>query len=924
MTDTEILERIERVAVEHLDEDAGRVTADIDAAVAADELPTETEDTPVGRLALALLFPVLGAAVMVGGVFNGVGGRIYAGVAGALGIGVALLLRRSRRPLLTNGLIVVLLFAIGVLMVIPSGPDRIGQLNSLVSSAASSGDVLRPPVDLTPGWQAIIGWLVGIIGFTTAWVAIVLKKPTLALLVPLPLTAFAGISVPSYAQTASGIAVLVLFAIGLGLLSSVRQLDGAERPPLGYELRKLAKAVPLIAVITVALALLSQTSFLFPHPKIDPKTEPQRPKTVPIDQVQDRVLFEVSSPDANGQLQISGPWRLGVLDVYDGRDWRLPAFNDTRLVDIPKSGVIDSELYPKRGVAVQFRIAGLGGAALPGLPNTVAVIANGPTLSDDPRTGTVRVANGQAAAGFRYTAAAVSLPTEADLRTVTAPIPNDIQAFLAMPAPPPAVQALIQDARANATNDWDRFNFLRKWVLENVTAAGPGVPVSITPDRAQDIISNTKEASPFEIVALQAMLARWAGVPARIGYGFDGGDVVNGALQVHPKNGASFVEVYFPGYKWLPVIGAPKNAKATAGNVSQQQTDPGVRPSDDIAVNLQIPTLIPPPSTFAANAARVLLAILIAALVIGATYVATPAVRKGLARARRRALARRRGPRARVALAYAEWRDLATDFGYTRPSDTPLMFLDRFAPDDEHAQLAWLTTRGMWGDLRGSLTDDHATAAEELSRALRRRLSSAQPGTMRFVAAVSRASLRAPFAPETLPSTNGTRKRGRRRALAAAALVVSSCAGAGRAGVRVDTVQANIVFGVKQQAPGEVGAPAAPTYGNPSATSPPPLRVPAGGKIDFEVPATGAESSCPQASIGAAPSSAAAANASQPPAPGLYRYKISGTQTVSVNGSDITTTLNGFEPHLIRNVQRSSDTLWSYEVVTPGASGGTD
>ena len=100
------------------------------------------------------------------------------------------------------------------------------------------------------------------------------------------------------------------------------------------------------------------------------------------------------------------------------------------------------------------------------------------------------------------------------------------------------------------------------------------------------------------MVALQAMLARWVGVPARIGYGFDGGDLVGGALQVHPKNGASFVEVYFRGYKWLPVIGAPKKAKATAGNTTQQQTDSGVRPSDDIAVNLQIPILVPPPSTF--------------------------------------------------------------------------------------------------------------------------------------------------------------------------------------------------------------------------------------------------------------------------------------------------------------------------------------
>ena len=232
------------------------------------------------------------------------------------------------------------------------------------------------------------------------------------------------------------------------------------------------------------------------------------------------------------------------------------------------------------------------------------------------RTGEPRPASGTRSRG--------EPPTEADLRKVTDPIPNDIQQFLAMPPAPPAVQSLIQDARAKANNDWDRFNYLRQWVLDNVTAAGPGVPVSITPDRVQEILTNTKEASPFEMVALQAMLARWVGVPARIGYGFDGGDLVDGAYLVLLKRQRPSSRSISAATKWLPVIGAPKKAEATAGGLARQRTDAGVRPSDDIAVNLQIPTLIPPPSTFAANAARVLLAILVAAIVLGTTYVVTP------------------------------------------------------------------------------------------------------------------------------------------------------------------------------------------------------------------------------------------------------------------------------------------------------------
>ena len=99
------------------------------------------------------------------------------------------------------------------------------------------------------------------------------------------------------------------------------------------------------------------------------------------------------------------------------------------------------------------------------------------------------------------------------------------------------------------------------------------------------MLAGSKEGTPFEIVAAQAMLARWVGVPSRIGYGFDGGEVVDSKLEVRPKNGASFLEVYFPGYGWLPVIGTPTKAKPTVGSdPATQQQDPNVLPSDDIQI----------------------------------------------------------------------------------------------------------------------------------------------------------------------------------------------------------------------------------------------------------------------------------------------------------------------------------------------------
>ena len=746
---TSELAAIEAEALARLDEESGRVEADVDRAAdappAPSEEPEEVEGSPY-RVAIAVMFPVISAAIMVGGVFSGIGARFYAGVAGLLGIGLALLVRRSRSPWVTNVAIVAGIAIIGVVMVIPSGFDNVTGLKGVVDSAVHSRSVLRPPVPLTAGWQAIIGWLLGAVGFIAAWVAISLRRPALSLLLPLPVAAIAGISVPKTQQVASGVAVLALFAIGLGLLSSAQAVGSdEEKPPLAFEIRKALRSLPLIAVITVAIALLSQAHFLFPKPRIDPTQQPQKPHAVPLSKVEDRVLFEVQS-------SISGPWRLGSLDVYDGKDWRLPPYAQNQLKDVPRSGVVDPDL--QKGVRATFTVAGLGGAVLPGLPNTVGVVANGPKLAYDGRSGNIRVSQAQIQAGLQYTVVAAPLPSVGDLRKVTAPLPKDIRRFTSIPAMPPAVADLID--KAPKTSKWDEFDYLRTYILDNVVASGVGAPVSVPPSEVQDMLAGSKTASPYQIVAAEAMVARWIGLPSRIGYGFDGGDQVGDKLQVRPKHGATFVEVYFPGYKWLPVIGTPKTAKPTVGSdASQQQFNPAVLPSNDIGVKLYLPVITPARSTVLENVRRALLVIVPLLLLLLLAYVTFPILRKARYRSRLRAAAMASGPRARIALAYAEWRDLATDFGFRHPTDTPLMFLERFAPDEEHTELAWLTTRALWGDLQGSLTPELAFAAEELSKALRRRLTQAQPATLRAVALVSRLSLRHPYAPETDLSKKG-------------------------------------------------------------------------------------------------------------------------------------------------------------------------
>jgi hypothetical protein len=748
---------VEREANESLGEEEGRLEQDIDLAadqsdVEVDDDDAEPERSPV-RLSIAVGFPTVAAAIMAGGIFSGASGRIYAAVAGLLGVGLAYAASKVKSTVTTYIVILLGLFVIAVAMVVPSGIENLASFGKLAKDAAGARGVLRPPVPLSAGWQFILGGLMAFIGFAAAWVALVVKKPAIGLLVPLPIAAISGISVPKVAQIPSGIACLALFAVGMGILATAAVAsDDSEKPPLSYELRRAGKGLVFVVIISVVLAALSQTNFLFPKPVIDPTQEPQKPKTVPLSDVQDRVLFTVKA-------DFRVPWRIGTLDVYNGIDWRTPPFAGNRIKAIDKSGVISNARANE--LKAEFTIAGLTGAVLPTLPNTAGVVARGPALSYDSRNQNLRLTNGQVQAGIAYQVVAPNFPKVDDLKAAGDSYPKDIVQFKTIPDSPPAVDDLLAQARQAGPDKFTQFFYLYKNILDTITVTGKGEPKDISPARVQEILaSEKKEANPFEVVAMQAMLARWAGVPSRIGFGYDKCEQNGDVQECRPRHGALFVEVYFPGFDWLPVTGTPKKAKPSVGSKpSEQQVDPEVQPSDDIAIKLFLPAITQPASVLPQQILRAILIALPILALIYLAYVVFPLFQKSRARGRKRRVARLLGPRARVALAYTEWRDTCTDYGYRHQGDTPLMFLDRFTDDAEHAELAWLVTRCLWGDRQHDLTLADATACEELSRALRRRVSSAHPGTVKAIAAVSRLSQRHPYSPELDILLEGPSKR---------------------------------------------------------------------------------------------------------------------------------------------------------------------
>jgi hypothetical protein len=706
------------------------------------DVPDEVIPPPPLRPILAASLACTAAALVAGGIFGSWGARTLAMAAVFLGAGWAwMALRNPARESFFILSIGPVAFAVGSVLLIAAGGEG-SRLPALLGEAVNSGRLLRPPVPFDPGWMPIVVFVFGVLGFGATWVATALERPRAAIGVPLPILALTAITQPDSGEFIAGLCAFVPLLAALAVLFGG---DVTKASELGreFELKRALRAVAGGVAAVVALVVLSNASFLFPAPVYDPAESAQKPKPIPLSTIVDRVLFEVKTDSG-----ITGPWKTGVLDVYDGEAFRLPPFDKKRLVAIPADGVVDRQRDTPDSKTVTVTLRDLGDAAsIPALSSPTRV-ETGPGLDVryDPRTNVFRLPEGRAPADVSYTVAQPIYPDAAALsRAPALEDTSELSDTLEMPKPPARISRLLQEAPPAPA--WDRLAYVRKALRDVVVAAGGGAPGDVPPERVVEILdSPTHEASPYEIVAAETMLARWAGIPARIGFGFDGLNDEGGVFTVRPANAAQWLEVYFEGHGWVPLIEAPKQAKSDLDE--DTKVDPDIVASDEIAAEVLIPIKLESFKQLYQKVREQLVALLPYAAVLLALYLANPAVMRVLRRRKRRKWAEGVGLRAQIAVEYAEFRDAAHDMNLGDPLDTPLEYLARVEEDAEHQELAWLVSRALYGDLSRMVTDADAQAAEELAASLRRRMTKAQPFQVKALAMVSKASLRDPYTDE--------------------------------------------------------------------------------------------------------------------------------------------------------------------------------
>jgi hypothetical protein len=595
--------------------------------------------------------------------------------------------------------------------------------------------------------------LLAVLASSAASAAFALRRPRLAVAIPAPLVLGGALLQPEGSELLpSAVAgILVMAGLALAYGADLPQADtgaGVTR----FEARRLGRGVGLMALLVAALVAVAQAGFLFPEPDSEPVVPPRRPPPSPAEP--DRVLFTIESPRP-------GPWRVGVLDGYDGEAFLLPALDPKAFVEVDRATGGIPGVSPARDretETITFRIADVRGGTLPGPASPINVRAT-KDVELDPRAQVLRLPGGRPPEGFTYR---VTSPTSADGRALAdAPAPPTpiVTEFTAAPQPPNEVVTLL--GNAPTTNAFDRLQFVRQALFNNITAVGAGRPTEVSPGRVGAMLRPGAEATPYEITAAEVLIARWAGIPSRIGFGFYGGEArdATGAdaasaprRQYRPKHGAAWLEAYFEGYGWVPLVGTPPKAKSSLSD-EEKRDDPAVSAAQELALVVYVPVEL---ETIELLFQRVRhwasIAIPLLALLALAS-VGWPVVAKTVRRNRRHHWATRHGPTARVWAAYADLRDAAFDLNIGRGAEPPLEFLAAVAPDEQHEELAWLVTRVVWGDLRRDVAEEDAVAAEELARSVRQRLSGAQPIVNRVSALVAKASLRRPYAPE-LPNVS--------------------------------------------------------------------------------------------------------------------------------------------------------------------------
>ena len=308
-------------------------------------------------------------------------------------------------------------------------------------------------------------------------------------------------------------------------------------------------------------------------------------------------------------LRITGPkrglyWRATTLDQFDSDRW---LENPTPLSTGPASGRLPNDpLLPTRSLNRSTWIR--QDVEVVALRDTHVVAATQPVALDAPSLGSVfhlsdglvRAYNGLKR-GQRYTVYSYApRPGPSELARLEAEYPPALDRFLdigrtrvdpfGVPGRDRLVDGLFKDdrylalwpyeamwqearrLRADARTPYGAVVAIETWLRstggftydENPPATGGAPPLA-------HFVAEGKRGYCQHFAGAMALMLRMLGIPARVAAGFTSGKYEDGGWTVTDHNAHAWVEVWFPGFGWLPFDPTPGRGSLTA-NYSASST----------------------------------------------------------------------------------------------------------------------------------------------------------------------------------------------------------------------------------------------------------------------------------------------------------------------------------------------------------------
>ncbi|HXW78518.1 MAG TPA: transglutaminaseTgpA domain-containing protein, partial [Acidimicrobiales bacterium] len=467
-------------------------------------------------------------------------------------------------------------------------------VRSVKAAAADSGQAIAVlantpvPAKALPGFVLWASWATGLSALAGCWLAS--RHGSLGALLP----SFGLFLATCMMGTGrGGTWVVVTFVATAVLFALVRQWVAFGR---GHELRYEVWAVLVAIGVGVSLALVPALGSDGPGSAgwSNSSRSSVRVTPSPLVSLQRDLLYEPRVPVFMVHSRMASYWRLTSLAFFNGTSWSASGTYQAvrgRLPDVEAPA-------GARDVIETFRIADLGSPWLP-VAFQPESIGGAVKVEYDPLSGSLLTA-GQTTSGDTYqVVAAEDLPLFtpgllSHVPTMTAGDRYALAEFLQLPKGIPTEVARFAHRLMPAS--WGEYqkaitlqNFFRQapfvYTLQPSQTAGA--------DALSSFLFETHAGYCQQYATAFAVLARIAGLPARIAVGFSEGiEIAPGTWQVLGSDAHSWPEVWFPRVGWVPFEPTPSFDIPGAGRYAGPQGSVASSAGDKTAA-VSVPAPVP-------------------------------------------------------------------------------------------------------------------------------------------------------------------------------------------------------------------------------------------------------------------------------------------------------------------------------------------